>query len=265
MKITAAWCRKFTTIDVSHTTNQILNVSCIISFNSDFCHIFWKIQKNTKWIFYIHTWLYKNNNLLYNNFIFKKKYKDKNSIKVYWLFTSIGHELHSRLNNFHPGYLKTFLAFMQTSQHRRIFSFSNEKWESSQITSEVVFELILWSLPTSSNAQRSINPFSRMEWPVINHLWITFILLERLSINIKLYIWEDRWNSIVMPFIITNLQNTKKIPFNEGIITISHVAQEISILKVNAHFKNSTKYFPQGKTSMTQNKEKYWGILHGIF
>lgn len=138
----------------------------------------------------------------------RKNTKIKNSIKVYWFFTSIGHELHSRLNNFHPRYLKTFLAFMQASQHRRIFSFSNEKWESSQITSEVVFELILWSLPTGSNAQGSINPFSRMEWPVINHLWITFILLERLSINIKLYIWEDRWNSIVMPFIITNLQNT---------------------------------------------------------
>jgi hypothetical protein len=90
------------------------------------------------------------------------------------------------LDDFNPRDLETLLTFVETGEDVGVLCFPNEKGESSQVTSEVMLELVLRPLPTGSDGEGGIEPFGGMKGPVINHFRVILILLHGSSINEEL-------------------------------------------------------------------------------
>lgn len=63
------------------------------------------------------------------------------------------------------------------------------------------------TLPAGPNSNCGVNALRRMQGPVVNDFGVFLLSLKKLPINIKRDLWEFHWHCIVMPIIVTNLQN----------------------------------------------------------
>ena len=69
------------------------------------------------------------------------------------------------------------------------------------------YNLNMPTLPASPNSNCGVNALCRMQRPVVNDFGVFLLSLEKLPINIKCDLWEFHGHCIVMPIIVTNLQN----------------------------------------------------------
>lgn len=96
----------------------------------------------------------------------------------------------------------------------------------------MVFEFVLRSLPTSPNAETGIDPLGRVKWPVINDLGVALVLLEGLTIDKELDVWEDDGDGVMMPLIVTHLYRTDRKQISFSSFTTQF---KVSLIKPESH------------------------------